>query len=479
MFFFFVVIISFFLYGSDKYENVKVGIQWLPENRYLNINFDEKSFYNYTRQIINDLEECFKDYEIQQDVLVLQTFSVSENPSFKIFARPGLTDKQSTLITDRLKKIGSLKAKIVDFHWLYVVELNNGCPDSTAAFVPEFWFPHEKSKLDFYNADLAAKYHLLKTFAKEITIPLLAHVASNVDEKFKNVRTIGHILSGMDYSRNHNVDTIINMNDDYWRAIAAMAPGDQTVLALKIMLYVFNGQFDIARRYCEIIRFFTKPELISTSLLKELYWRLDFFYDQLAVKIKKGIVLHDNGEYDRSIEIYDKILKDYPNSAWANYELYFSKTLRDSHLSPDFKEEWNKAKQIIYSCDPFYSREAIVSTGKDAYRLFQRMEYDSLFKKEEKFKEDIIKYADITFKSEYYEFAAQVFWLLFSTQMVSDLIKNEYILTHFLYCLNKLGATELFQEFNFDTDKEFKIIDEELKNAFISSKVYNSFKRKE
>lgn len=239
-------------------------------------------------------------------------------------------------------------------------------------------------------------------------------------------------------------------------------------------MLVSQGEFDYATKYIEIIRMFAEPKSISTGYLKELTNRLALFNEQLNLEVQKGIVEHDKGEYEKAISVYNGILKNYPNSAWTNYELYYSQhalNLKNEKGTLNDREDWDKSKLIIYKNNPMYYQDVRASNGKEGYLLFRRQSMSELFKSNDDRLSDVYKYADIAMDLGVYDFASQLFWFSLTFDK-----KNENSLSKFLYCIEKLGIMNLKENFKGDYKKEFKKIEKEKEKEMKESKIYKSFK---
>jgi tetratricopeptide (TPR) repeat protein len=50
-----------------------------------------------------------------------------------------------------------------------------------------------------------------------------------------------------------------------------------------------------------------------------------------AALIKKGVALHDRGDYDGAIAKYEQVLRENPSNDWALYELAFSYEMKKDY----------------------------------------------------------------------------------------------------------------------------------------------------
>ena len=99
-----------------------------------------------------------------------------------------------------------------------------------------------------------------------------------------------------------------------------------------------------------------------------------------------------------AFSIYDAVLKDHPNSAWAQFERFQTRmalAVKDGKPIEEAHAAWPDESRAIYGCDPLFSHSAGASTGAELYHVFRRMESAELFKDRSKTADDVIKYADI------------------------------------------------------------------------------------
>lgn len=243
-------------------------------------------------------------------------------------------------------------------------------------------------------------------------------------------------------------------------------------------MHIANDEFDLARRYVGMIYRFADKESLASHYLLDLNNYLDLFYRIHDSLIKKGIALHDAGKYDKAIEQYNAVLADYPNSAWALYELYFSTKAKTQGVfknADKITALWNQHKAGVYAADPLYPMGGGANNAKDGYILFRHMRVKELFVDNKKLKEDMIEYGSIALDLEYYAFAAQLYWNLMSI-FPEEKYKGHNFLVYFLYSLQKSGVTEVQAFFKEDYKSEFAAIDVERNETMKNDPMYKSFK---
>jgi tetratricopeptide (TPR) repeat protein len=337
-----------------------------------------------------------------------------------------------------------------------------------------------KSKRDkeYYKASLAQKYELNKKWVIEEVLPALSGYETIVDDKFAGVKSFGELVAATDFNKVQDIDKLTSSNPDYWRAVMEMEPQNQLIPATKVFMLVSQGYFDYASRYVEMLTHFSRPENEATRYLEEFTQRMKAFDDELNAGIAKGIAEHDNGHYDKAIKIYNELLKSYPNSAWALYEVYYSKNtvkIKSGTDEPTGRKDWDVAKIGIYKCDPLYNMDVRASNSKEGYLLFRRQEISKLFKFQSMWVKDVYTYADIALDLGVKDFAAQLFWISFT--FTEDDVAKDKALHRYLYTLERLGVPQWKSQFKGDYDVIFKSIDEERQKAMEDSFGYKAFKK--
>ncbi len=328
---------------------------------------------------------------------------------------------------------------------------------------------------EYKNATLQQKFELNKSYAIKEELPVLTSYQTIVEDEFAGVKNFGNLVTKTNFSEQLEILKLTGNNSDFWRAIMEMESGNQLIPITNIFMLISQGEFDYAIKYIEIVKMFSKPEAYADNYLKVLSIRLEMFNKQLNSEIDKGIAEHDKENFEKAISIYTEILKQYPNSAWANFELFYSQSelnKKNGNEKQNNIENWNQKKNNILDHNPFYGLPISSKNPEDAYLLYRRNTIGKLFSDKDEKLNDIYKYADIALDLKIYDFAAQLYWFSFSHSK-----NNEDSIFKFLYCIEKLGVSNLKQNFKGNFEKEFKKIEKEKEIEMLKSEIYKSYQK--
>lgn len=373
----------------------------------------------------------------------------------------------------KLSSSKSPKTKFSTYSFAIMAKINKGY-DKEEAYYPEIKPQFDEEIGAFIQLDLKGKTQAIKDWAINEAFPLLAYYETNVDPQFEGVQNCGKMLDQKKYAST-TTRQLTDENMDYWRANMEMSGGNQLLPLTKLCIHLYNGELDKAKNMLFIIQYFSDKETLGYILEEKIEAMLSLYTQELTSEINKGIALHDAKKYDKAVTHYQALLKQAPNSAWLNYELFFSQAGDLSDMD-NRKELWNKAKNKIYDCDPMYHMNVQANSGKEGYLMFRRQEVQNLFQTQDKFDADLINYADIALELENYSYAAQLYWLVLG-YVAEEKHDDRNMIAHFLYCIDKLGDTYLKDNFKIDTKKAFKKIEQERKEAMESSMMYKAFSK--
>lgn len=458
-------------------EAVKPQLKILTDFDIAEHTIDGEPFGLWGRAGIDELKKLLGTDKRRRDVVMQVVLHKKGPPEATIAGRPALDPAEAKTLVAALKLDRAPQAKAVDFAFRIELKINGGHPDADLPLTPALETPEEARLARFEQADTAERLALLKQWAIDEALPTLAIIAEDAEARFEGVRNLGHTIATLDDSRPPDIAKLTDRNPDYWRALVEMVPGQPLVPGIKIALHVARGEFDTARRLHEVTSCFDARQSAPSHILDE--WRAlsNIFYKDVDGAIRKGVTAHDQQHYDDAIRIYDRVLKDFPGSAWAHYERFQTRrmmALAKGQALPN--DEWPNAARATYGSDPLYPFGAEARSGTDAYRLFRRMTLNELFKDQGKLREDLIQYADIALDLEQFDFAAQLYWHAV-TSIDPKFYPNRNLVEYFLYCLERLGVTGLKENFRGDHAADFKKIAAERKKLMEESPLYAKMKK--
>ena len=319
--------ISFFLLLTwsnitlSQSEELDLAINLLANDKIADVNIDQEKFIGSVKLITDYCQKNLNKLPKSQKIGLLIITHKTGKPTYKCFSNPKITTELQTKILKDLSGLKSENTKLVDFS--IFISINSKNSGEITDF--EDYIDPTKQKLQEYqNADIGTKLKLNKEFAINEVLPVLSAYQNMVDSKFAGVRSFGQLVQKTNFGTAQNIDNLTSKNKNYWRATMEMSVGDQLIPMTKIFALVSQGELDYAKKYTQIIQLFSDPKTITSRYFGELSYRLNLFDEQLKQEIEKGIAEHDNKNYKNAIEIYNGVLKQYPNSAWALYEKYYS-----------------------------------------------------------------------------------------------------------------------------------------------------------
>jgi hypothetical protein len=456
-------------------SKVQLGIQFVSSENLASPTFKGKDYSGIMEVTLDQFAAKLEALApTKGHILLEQTFHKDKSPTYQVYACPALEDATiQSLIKGYESGATVLRSYLGDFAILYVAAIDGGCEEEDFILSPEFIHPKAEATAALEAADLAGKVELIKQWARQEVIPILATLELGVDIEFKGVRAMGHLLQNMDYEDGRTIISLTESNEDYWRALMEMEPRNHLISFSKIMLHIAKGEFDYVQPYIDLSNFFADPKSVPAYYLAELQWRLEIFKQDLNTQIQQGIALHDAKDYDEAIATYENLLKVYPNSAWLRYESYYSENAKQE--SVDFKL-WQDKKAWIYAANPLYHLDVHASNGAEGYRQFRRLKTQGLFKDRSSFIPDLFSYADIALDLEVNAFAAHLYWYLHTT-IDAKKMDGRGPLKYYLYALHKMGITEFDKLFKEVKAADMKQIDKEREAAMKESTIYQSFSK--
>lgn len=456
-----------------------LGLVLLEPDFYVGQNFpDLKAFAEPTKPILELSAAALAAEKNPPRLLVQVTLRKTGEPTIELAGDPALRPEFAKTLHAKLAALPLPHPPLCDIHFRIQSLAKGEEPFAAAAsYRPRLPLPSNIANDAFVASSLPAQLALLRDWARDEALPLLTHQAAGVDPKFAGVIATGRKVQQLDLAKPLDVEQLTYCDPDFWRGVMEMAPGDQLVGALPLLLFVANGEFAKAGHLYSVLRPNTLDKSSAGLLLDRLGGMLGPFTRQHNDRIQAGIKLHDKGRYHEAITVYRDILADYPGSAWARYELFFSTLFRDKLMPPrsqaDLDQRWETAASEIYKLDPLYDVQMTGNRGKNLGSMLDRLTLRAM---EEKPPSDPIQTfatkAEIALHLGRYGEAALFYWqLLFRkseihVQLISDkqprTLTTDQLIPRFLYCLEQLGAPEWKSQFKGDFTEAFKQLDAEL-----------------
>ncbi len=468
-----IVILLFVNVSLSQEDKSNLTFNLIENDKIADVNVDQDKFIKSVGQIIEYFNTNFKTIPSTQKIGLFINVHVSGNPTYQFFSNPKLEASFEEKVMNDLLKLKIENTKILDFPMF--ISLNTDGKGDIVDF-PDFVNPVMQRIKNYKAASLQEKLRLNKEFANSI-LPVFAAFQINVEDKFHGVQNFGKILQNTKFNENVDVYKLTSLNPNYWLGTLEMSKGNLLFPVTKVFALISQGELDYAYKYLEIFEAFADKESMATSYINEMKARINLFNEELNNEIEKGIVFHDNGEFQKAIDFYNNILKIYPNSSWCLYEKYFSenaKQIAEKKIAVNSRENWDISKIEIYKHNPLYNMDVRASTPKEGYLFFRRLEIAELFKEDKNFLTDVYKYAEIATDLGVYDFAAQLFWL--TASYGNNEKTQEKSIHNFLYCLEKLGVKDLKSNFKGNFDKIFKDIEKEKDIEMENNKLFKSMK---
>lgn len=429
----------------------------------------------WVKPVFAAVESQFAGETARRTVVVQVTLHPDRPAEVAIAGRPALKDAEIKALAEVADATKAPRSRIADCVLRVVAKVNGGDPEENGPLSPRLPTPIERRLAEFRAATTPARLAMLKRWGRSEAIPLMAHLASGVDPKFVGVRNVGAALKRVGPEGPVDVAALTDRNPDYWRAMLEMAQGDPFVTAVRVALHAANGEIDSARRIARTLAPFDRHRSGFSALLGEFAAMADLFSEDVEARIREGIALNDAGKFDEALAAYDRVLKDYPKSAWAHYERY--QTQQAKNLPGGALPDWDATRKAILESDPLYGSMARASSADELYDLLLRKETEDLFKDRTRSVRDLLRYADIAVDLGQPGFAALIYWNVASGVKPED-YANRDLIEDVLYCLERLGAKGIKENFKGDHAAEFARIDAERAKRKSESPASRVMKRK-
>jgi hypothetical protein len=297
---------------KGKAKVVEPSLQLLTESNISQLTIEVEPLVHWVKPIIDGVEKRFQDEKARRDVVIQILLRKKGKPEVVVAGRPGLSEAETKDILNLVDLSQAPRPKVVDFSFRINAKINGGDPDPMRAFEPKLVDPFKAFLERFQAATTAEQVALLRDWAREEAIPILAAATSGADPKFKGVVNLGKTLSKLDFDKGLDVEGLTERNHDFWRATLEMAPGNMVVPVARVALHCAKGELDKARRIAEIAGFYDSNESAPSRLLGEFRELHAVFSKGFDARVNQGIGLHDQGKFAEAIQVYDEALRDYP-----------------------------------------------------------------------------------------------------------------------------------------------------------------------
>lgn len=460
-------------------ERQKLALVFLTPENMVGANFSADTLGAWLRTAMADCEEVLRNEPNPPRLLVQITLRKTGDPIYEFSGRPRLSAKLENALRASLAPLPPIHPPFCDINVrLQHVDEKAGNPHEQAAqFIPNLVSPEQKHLDQFSQVSLAAEYQQLRTWAREIALPMLGATARSVDPKFVGVISMGKLLGTTNLNQQVNVEALTFHNPNYWRGVMEMSPGNAGVTAITPLLFIANGEFQKANALLQFVRPFTDNSSLGGNLIDQFRNHQEIIEKKVNTEINRGIKFHDAGKYDDAIAVYKKILEDYPCSAWARYELFFSELFKEGPDAPvrNGAERWLAAAPEIFKRDPLYETQFTGKRGESMGEILDRLALKRLPKEHRNDPgAQLGRVAELAVRLKCYGYAAHLYWLSMTR---SDLtlketglpekkeltpLKTDDLIWRYLYCLEKLGCPEWKKEFKTDFSEKFKELDQKL-----------------
>ena len=433
-------------------------------------DFAPHAFVDWVKRLGARVDAQLAGDPADRTVLIQVTMHKDRDAELVIAASPPLAELRRSALTADLLQSRPPRTELTDYSVRFVATVGRGAPDRDASCTPPLERPLTALVQRLRAASLKERVALLSAWSRRDVLPVLARVMQGAPERFPGVRSVGQLLGGLDMSRVVAVPEALDHNPQYWRALTEVQTGNPLVPAARIFLHVANGELDTARLYLKPVYFFSKADNLAHDYIELFKELIVIFQADLEERINRGVELHDRGEYQEAINIYEAVLSEYPCSSLALYEKFFSGALlAGRQQSPDaapaapdreLAAKWQSYRPRVYACNPMFTMDARAGTKRESFQAARRHSIRGLFKRERDSAGDWVKMADIALDIEEFGFSAHLYYLINSVMDPAQ-FSNRNLISYWLYCLEKLGVTTLKAEWKGDHEREFERISDE------------------
>jgi hypothetical protein len=452
--------------AGDPPKKVDSSMTFVGHQEVLYVNFDREKFGAWTEPIFAVLDTHFLSETKPRTVVVEVTLHPDRPADVLVAGRPALTDAEAKAVLKGADADKSARSRVVDGTFEFVAKINGGTPDDSGPLIPPLPSLADRRLARFQPASTAGKVALMRSWARNEAIPLLAEFALRRDRpRDEAVRKLGKALGGVKRDGLIDVDALTEKNPDYWLALMEGSESDLLVPAVRVALLVANGEIRRAELVSDAVEPFVDKSWGSSWVLGDFQWMVSRFEAEVKSRFQQGIALHREGKYDGALKVYDDLLRDYPTSASALFERFHTLRAKEhkTTLPPTTNRTiagWPEVRKAILNANPLFPMMAAARGPDEVYEVHLRNEIGTLFKDHAKFDHDHVRYAHIALDLGQPGFAALLYWKA-RTNLEPEAYQNRNLIEDVLYCLEQLGVKDLKCKFPGDHAAAFQRIDAE------------------
>jgi tetratricopeptide (TPR) repeat protein len=459
--------------GNNQVSSKRVvtSLRFLTELNIVDHSIDVAPVSNWLKPILAGIDQQFANDTTSRDVVIQVRLRKKDQAEATFAGWPALKPEEVAQLDKLINLSTAPHTKLVDVVFRVESKINGGNINPAHKITPELKDPFEIFRDRFAKAKLSEQVAMFREWAIDQAIPVLADAGSSADPKFEGVVNFGKSLGKLDVNKPINVEALTERNLDYWRATMEMVPTVPLTPVSRIVLHCVTGELDKARRVADIAKPFDGNKSAPSRFLSEFYSLHEIFSKSVEKRVNEGITLHDQEKYPEAIKTYEAILREFPKSAWTNYELFHTKRtirLAEKKTLDEVHIDWPEFRKAILNSDPLYSTMARAIGPEEMYDLFLRDKIKFLFKDRAKLGNDLLDYADAARNLDQDGYAALIYWYAL-VRFPENLRKDRPLIEDFLYSLERLGVKELKAQFKGDHVIEFAKITERRKKDKESS----------
>ncbi|MBP6754865.1 MAG: hypothetical protein KA210_01860, partial [Bacteroidia bacterium] len=279
--------------GFSQGDKSNLTFNFIENDNIADVNVDQEKFIKSVSQIFDYFNNNFKNIPASQKIGLFINIHVVGTPTYQFYSNPKLDASFEEKVIKDLNVLKIENTKIIDFPMF--LSLNTDSKGDIVDF-EDFVNPIKKRVENYKAASLQEKLRLNKEYANNI-LPVFAAFQLNAEKKFQGVNNFGKKIQNIKFQENIDIYKLTSLNSDYWRGTLEMSKGNLLFPVTKVFALISQGELDYAYKYLEIFEAFADKESMATSYINEMKARINLFNEELNNEIEKGIVFHDNGEF--------------------------------------------------------------------------------------------------------------------------------------------------------------------------------------